>query len=316
MCALIVLNTTAAAAERQSREDAWWTGPMLAPNASTLPQGHVLMEPYLYDVSADGRIDANGVRHATPGEHDVGSLTYMLYGLTDRVTVGMIPRFGYSAPAGAPHSAAPGVGDLTLQAGYGLTRFQDGHYLPATAIVLQETLPTGRYDRLGRASDGRGAGAYTTTLALYSQDYLWMPNGRILRVRLDLSYARSAGLALRDQSVYGTTSGFRGRAHPGDEFTADAAAEYSLTRSWVLALDVVYQHDASTRVSGTLPPLPGLPGSDYRSDSGASYSIAFAPAIEYNWSSRMGALLGLRIIEIGRNTSASLTPAVALNMVF
>ena len=45
-------------------------------------------------------------------------------------------------------------------------------------------------------------------------------------------------------------------------------------------------------------------------------SIAFAPAIEYNWSSRIGTLLGVRIIEIGRNATASLTPAVALNMVF
>jgi hypothetical protein len=29
----------------------------------------------------------------------------------------------------------------------------------------------------------------------------------------------------------------------------------------------------------------------------------------------VGVLLGLRIIEIGRNTTASLTPAVAVNMV-
>ena len=31
---------------------------------------------------------------------------------------------------------------------------------------------------------------------------------------------------------------------------------------------------------------------------------------------RIGALLGLRIIEIGRNTTATITPAIALNMVF
>lgn len=54
----------------------------------------------------------------------------------------------------------------------------------------------------------------------------------------------------------------------------------------------------------------------YANESGEGYSIGFAPAIEYNWSSRIGTLLGLRILEIGRNSSASLTPAVALNMVF
>ncbi len=30
---------------RQSRDDAWWTGPMLAPSAATLPRGHFLIEP-------------------------------------------------------------------------------------------------------------------------------------------------------------------------------------------------------------------------------------------------------------------------------
>ena len=37
---------------RQSLDDAWWTGPMLAPSAATLPRGHFLIEPYLYDVIA------------------------------------------------------------------------------------------------------------------------------------------------------------------------------------------------------------------------------------------------------------------------
>ena len=29
----------------QSLDDAWWTGPMLAPSAATLPRGHFLIEP-------------------------------------------------------------------------------------------------------------------------------------------------------------------------------------------------------------------------------------------------------------------------------
>jgi hypothetical protein len=302
---------------QELRADAWWTGPMLAPNAATLPRGHALVETYLYDLIDDGRLDTHGTHQAAPAEHDLGSLSYLLYGLTDRVSAGMIPRFGYNEPAGAAPSTAPGVGDVTLQAGYGLSQYVDGREVPATQLVLQETVPTGRYDRLRRTSDGLGAGAWTTALGLYSQDYFWMPNGRILRARLDLTYALSSTVGLRDASVYGTSEGFRGRAYPGAAFTADAAAEYSLTRSWVLALDVVYQHNANTRLSGAvLPTAPRAPSVAVAADSGWSYSIAFAPAIEYNWSSRFGALLGLRIIEIGRNTGASVTPAVAVNMVF
>jgi len=183
--------------------------------------------------------------------------------------------------------------------------------------VLQETLPTGRYDQLSRASDGVGAGAYTTSVNLYLQDYFWMPNGRILRARLDLTYGFSSSVSVHDQSVYGTTSGFSGRAYPGDSYMADAAAEYSLTRSWVLAFDVVYQHNDSTRLTGTMPAAPPAnAASPIEQESGSSWSLGFAPAIEYNWSSRMGVLLGVRIIEIGRNTSATITPAIAINMVF
>ena len=36
---------------RQSLDDAWWTGPMLAASANTVPKGHFLIEPYLDDVT-------------------------------------------------------------------------------------------------------------------------------------------------------------------------------------------------------------------------------------------------------------------------
>jgi Putative MetA-pathway of phenol degradation len=306
----------------EARDDAWWTGPMLAPNAATLAAGHALIEPYLFDEVTVGHFDASGTRHSAPREQDLGSLTYILYGLTDLTTVGMLPRFGYNVPPAAPNSSNIGIGDLTLQAGYGVLQYHDGHYTPAVSLVVQETLPTGRYDRLERASDGLGAGAYTTTLAVYSQDYFWMPNGRILRARLDVTYAFSSSASVHDQSVYGTPYGFSGHVYPGDVFTVDAAGEYSVTRNWVLALDVIYEHSDSTRVSGSASSGSVSSGSGSaassvnQSESGSSYSLGFAPAIEYNFSSTVGVLLGVRIIEIGRNTAATLTPAIALNMVF
>ena len=312
----LLLASAAAAADStevqpQSRADAWWTGPMLAPNAATLPRGYALLEPYLFDIITSGHFDANGNKHAGPLEHDLGSLTYMLYGVTNNITAGLIPRFLFEEPAGAANSSGIRLGDLTLQLGYGLAHFHDGGRTPVISLVLQETLPTGSYDRLTRASDGVGAGAYTTSINLYLQDYFWMPNGRILRGRLDLTYGRSSSVSVQDASVYGRANGFRGHAYPGDAFTADGAAEYSLTRNWVLAFDVVYQHNESTRVSGTASP-GGMP---LEHASGSSYSLGFAPAIEYNLSSTVGVLLGVRIIEIGRNTEATVTPAIAVNMV-
>lgn len=286
---------------RQSLDDAWWTGPMLAPSAATLPRGHFLIEPYLYDVAA-------------AQSHGFGSLTYMNYGLADRVTVGMIPTAGLNKVSKGPSSSGVGLGDVTLQAQYRLTQFHADSWIPTTSIAVQETLPTGKYDRLGdRPSDGFGSGAYTTTLALYSQTYFWLPNGRILRMRFNVSQAFSNNVKVEDVSVYGTEAGFRGHAKPGDSLFVDASWEYSLRRRWVLALDATYRHAGNTRVAGYNILHSNLVQNSR--DLGSSEAFGFAPAIEYSWNSKVGILLGTRVIAGGHNTPASITPAVAINIV-
>lgn len=278
---------------------------MLAPSAATLPRGHVLIEPYLYDV-------------ISPHSHGFGSLTYVNYGLVDRVTVGMIPTAGFNKVSNGPSSSGVGLGDLTLQTQYRLTKFHEGSWIPTTSVAVQETLPTGKFDRLGdRPGDGLGSGAFTTTLALYSQTYFWLPNHRILRMRFNLSEAFSSNVNIKDVSVYGTEAGFRGHAEPGNSFVVDASFEYSLTRRWVLALDVTYRHNGNTRVIGfDVPSRNRVQNpSGIQTDSGSSEAFGFAPAIEYSWKSNLGVLLGTRAILAGHRTTASITPAVAINFV-
>lgn len=291
---------------RQSLDDAWWTGPILAASAGTLPQGHFLVEPYVYDVMA-------------PHVDGFGSLTYINYGLTDRLTVGVIPTFGYNRVSGGPSSSHVGAGDVSVQAQWRLTQFDPDSGVPTMSINVQESIPTGRFDHLSdHPSDGFGSGARTTTLGWYAQTYFWMPNGRILRTRLDIADAFSRSVNIEDVSVYGTGTGFRGQAKPGDVQTVDLAFEYSVTRNWVLALDLLYRHSENTRVTGQflLDPAATAHGDDFRSDTGASVSFAVAPAVEYNWNANIGMLFGTRIILGTRTTPATVTPVVALNMVF
>jgi len=306
------------AALRQSLDDAWWTGPLLAPSAATLPRGHWLLEPYVYDAMAYGHFDRNGHLGSARAAHDVGSLTYIEYGVVDRFTLGLLPRLGLHESTAGQDSAGFAVGDLTLQGAYRLTEFQPGRWMPGTSLVIGETFPTGKYDRLSGGTDGAlGSGADSTTVSLYSQTYLWMPNGRILRTRLDVSYSRSRWAAVQGASVYGTSSGFAGRAHPGETFFADLAFEYSLTRNWVLATDIDWEHDGNTRVEGGYGAslTPSLPAYGVQ-DSGADDLLYLAPALEYNWSARMGVIAGARVAATGRNITATVTPVAAINMVF
>ena len=298
---------------RQSRDDAWWTGPLLAASPGTLTPGHFLIEPYLFDAVPRGHYDEEGTRQPRPHANNFGSQSYLLYGLTDEVGVGLIPRFGYNDPGEGHGSSKPGVGDLTLQGQYGLTRFEEGGWIPATAFVFQETLPTGKYDRLGdHPGEGLGAGAYSTTLALYSQYFFWMPNGRILRTRLDVSYSISGSANVHDVSVYGTDAGFQGRARPGNVTVVNAAGEYSMTQRWVLALDVVYEHDSNSHVAGQ---VPGLNPGRVELNSGPGYTWSLAPAIEYNFNSRVGVIAGAKLTLAGRNATAVVIPVAAINLV-
>jgi hypothetical protein len=290
---------------RQSRDDAWWTGPMLANSAATLPQGHFLIEPYLYDVTS----------HGSDGW---GSRTYMLYGLADRVTVGLVPVLGYNRVDGGPDSSGIGFGDTGVLAQYRLTQFHEGSLMPTISLQLQETLPTGKYDRLGnRPGDGLGSGAASTTLQVKTQTWFWLPNGRILRMRLNLARSFSRRTGVDGVSVYGTGAGFHGYARPGQAFSVNAAWEYSLTRRWVLAFDLTYDRQQGTRVRGYgNTGSGGAPGAAaVRLDSGSSEAFGFAPAVEYNFSARLGMLFGVRVITGGHNTATTITPAVAFNYV-
>ena len=306
-------DTETAAASRESLEDAWWTGPLLASNARVSRPGHGVIEPYFSDLIADGRYDAAGNRRAAARSHSVESQIYLGYGLCDGAAVGLLTRFAYVEPAGAPNSSSPGLGDLDLRLQVALTTFHEGRWVPDTAILLIETLPTGRYDRLERASDGLGSGVVTTALSWLSQDYLWLQNGRIIRIRLAVSYSLSGSATLNDASVYGTTLGFRGHVNPGGSVTADSAAEYSLTRQWVIATDLVYQHTDSTHVTGMYETVRASFGS-VDLQSGARERVTIAPALEFNWSQAAGVIIGAQVSLAGRNTPASVTPMVALNL--
>ena len=75
-------------------KDARWTGPLLASNANTLPEGHVYTEPYFFD-SISG------------GDHHPGSSGFYQYGLTDNWTIGVQPFFSWGTQ---PHNRDITVG--------------------------------------------------------------------------------------------------------------------------------------------------------------------------------------------------------------
>jgi hypothetical protein len=277
---------------RAAMQSARWTGPMLASNAETLPKGHFYTEPYFFDVISGDK-------------HHPGTSGYYQYGLFDGFTVGVQPEFALGT-----HRANRGmaVGDFKLLSQLRLTHFTPEHQIPTVAVVLQEVLPTGKHDRLGPLEDGHGSGSFATEVGVNVQHIFLLKNDRLLRARFNFLERFPHGTDVAGRSVYGTEPGFRGHAEPGSRTTLIGAVEYSLTREWVLAFDVIWEGRRKTKVEGRIGGGPSM-----KQTIPASRYVGFAPAVEYNLSDRTGILLGVWFIPKGHNTPRSVTPAIAIS---
>jgi hypothetical protein len=268
-----------------------WTGPLLASNAETLPQGHVYTEPYFFD----------GI---SGGEHHPGTSGFYQYGLTDSWTVGMQPFFSLGAER-FNHDLA--LGDFKLLSQVRLSHFTPERQVPSVALVTNLVIPTGKDDHLGRLKSGHGSGSFAPEIGVNVQQYFLLGNGRLLRARINVLHDFPFRTAISGRSVYGTDAGFHGHARPGAKTTMILGAEYSLTNEWVLAFDVEGDHWAKARVKGR-----DAAGALVDRISPVSWNVGFAPAVEYNWSARAGAILGVWIVPRGHNTQSSVTPAIAI----
>ncbi|KEZ77200.1 hypothetical protein [Salinisphaera hydrothermalis] len=270
----------------------------------------------MLDSIQHGHYDNNWNSRKTPNTHALRSVSLLEYGLTDRLLVALLPQFGYNVVENGPDSQGVQLGDTKLRFQYMIHAFKEGSWLPTTALAYSQVFPTGKYDGLGNhPADGLGSGLFTSTFGLFTQDYFWMPNGRILRSRLDLTYTIPDDKAsVQGVSVYGTGSGFNGRIDAGNTFSADLAFEYSMTRHWAPAVDIVYSHSDGASVRGTQA-SNGLV-TTVSSNSKPSEAIDVAPAMEYNWNSHYGVIVGADVVVAGRNTGDAVTPQAALNIYY
>ncbi|MGE5562836.1 MAG: transporter [Bacillota bacterium] len=294
------LATRAYAAEDSGEAERWeaamdsarWTGPLLASTAETLPRGHFYTEPYFFD----------GI---SGGEHHPGTSGFYQYGLADDWTVGVQPFFSLGRQQ---QNRGVAIGDFKLLSQVRLSHFTAKHRVPSVAIVTNLVLPTGKDDHLGPGEQGHGSGSFAPEIGINVQHYFLLANGRLLRARINVLRDFPLSHSVSGRSVFGTGSAFRGRARPGSKTSVVIAAEYSLSRQWVVAFDVERDQWGRTRVIGRESPDGPL----VRRISPRSWSTGFAPAVEYNWSDRGGAIFGLWIVPKGHNCSGSLTPAIAI----
>lgn len=299
--------TTNTSADKPLPEQ-WYTGSIYSPSPALPAPGMIALEPYVAAGLPAGAFGSNGHLNKNVGsQKSISQYTLFKYGLTSHLSLYLLPDYSYSWGNHAKRSGLK-FNDLPVEFEYRLTP----HYTPSVSVYLGFNAPTGDYSNLANASEGVGQGAWFIRYGLHTQFALPFFK-HAMRIRLWAQGRQPVTSArLRNISSYGTEMGFSGRAHPGPFGNEGGSIELGITKRWVFAMDLYHTWSSSTTLRG----YNRNTGMNIHSRTGWSGAFNVGPAIEYNFSADVGALVGVILPVAGHNTTRSISPQCAVFAMF
>lgn len=294
------------------RADPWFTGPLLAPAGHNIPRGHTNIEIYGLNIDTNGRYDRGRHIVRTP-EFDSRIFNPIItHGFTDWLDVQFNIPYIFNSTRHVNYNR---LADVAMALGFQLFEQKGASNRMDIRFLLQETFPTGRFERLNDGAfgtDSTGLGSYLTSFGLNFQYLKPLYNNHYLRTRLILSRLYASPVNVFGLNSYGGTISTQGKIRPGSENGLDLAFEYTLTQHWVAVMEGTWASGAATRFNGVLNiGNIGGPGATIGSDQYGGETLA--PALEYNFNGNVGLIGGVWFPWSGKNTSRFMTFVLALN---
>jgi hypothetical protein len=288
----------------------WYAGPLLTPGAHNVPPGFFNFQGYVFAQDTYARFDKNGSSKSIPTLWTVQPVAIFQAGLTSWLDFTLIGQAFYNHQSG---QSATNIGDTSVQLGVQL--IPESAYRPAVRLVIAESFPTGKYQKLNPKKlglDSTGSGSYKTTISLNSSKVVWWFLLHPMNFRLSLNYTIPSMVHVERFNSYGGGYRTEGKVHPGNNFSVDGAIEFSFTQHWVLALDVVYSYTNVSTFSGR----KGTTSTGATAVVGApsSSQLSIAPAIEYNPSEHLGIIAGVWATLAGRNSANFVSGVVSVTV--
>jgi hypothetical protein len=290
----------------------WYAGPLLTGSASMVPPEMLNVQPYIF--LTDNYAAYNTHRHAvdTPNAWSLNPKILFQSGVTSWFDLTFLVQETTNWKQG---QNTTGIGDITLYGGFCLMK--QGLWNPGIKLYINETFPTGPYQRLNPAKNGTdaiGGGSYVTSFGLNFAKIVFWSKLHPASLRLSLNYNVPSTVRVHGLNTYGGGSGTNGKVRPGNSFSASLGTEYSFTQKWVLANDVVYVCANQTRFSGN----PGVTptGAPATNTSSSNDQLSLAPALEYNPTPNLGILAGMWFSVYGRNSADFLSGVFSVTYLF
>jgi hypothetical protein len=284
----------------------WFTGPLLAPSAITIPPGHFNLEPYIYINANTGHYDHNWKRQKVETFWVNELQPSIQIGINNWMDFQLNPTLLYNYTKGAGKWV---IGDMPI--GFDFQLFHTSHLITkwntALKLQLRETIPMGKYQKLNPKkllTDVGGQGSWQTAAGLVWGNVFYLGGTCFVTWRHSFQYLIPAPVHVKNLNAFGGGRGTNGTVYPPQNFQYDMAIEITLSQNWAFACDILLSWSGKTRFKGkTLFPMTTPPQAQF----------SLAPAIEYNWNANIGIIFGSWFSFAGRNSTQFTSGVFAFN---
>lgn len=314
----------------------WFTGPIFTLPAYSQILGEAELKITSTQSTSHDIYNSNGALVGIPTRISTQMLTELDYGLTKNLDVAVEVPFIDNQYSQQSHAS---MGDTTLSFGIQLIDHRHETRAPNLRLILQETFPTGRYDRLlssNNGTDATGIGSFQTLAALSVEHLTHFNEKHALMAHATVFYQVRSAVPLNGLSIYGGSKTTLGGINPGNVFDFHLAGEFTLTQHWVAVLESLFYYQQQSSFHGE----PGLTIDQEREPlarhgrrreffsrrlfpspqnigqlligSGNQNQLSLSPGIEYNVSEKLGIIAGAWFSLTGKNALTFASPALRL----
>lgn len=278
----------------------WYTGSLFSTTGISVPVGVYSLQEYLFVTDGYADYTKNFSLRNRPDLIEYNPIiqfqTGIFSGIDTQFTLQTTTRQ-------TQRETSTQFGDFVWQMGFQLIRSSEGdNWLPNLRLTITETFPTGKYQKLDpkkKGTDLGGGGSFQTNISLNLQQIYFLHTRHPTRMRINVGANIQSNIPVKGLNVYGGSIDTKGKVKPGSSLFFIYSPEITLTYNWVFTFDLTYTHTFISSFSGD----PGR-GRKEALMLGTIDIIAFAPAIEYNFSNNFGLIFGGWFSLIGKRTEA------------
>ncbi len=279
----------------------WLTGPLIMPNGAVVPVGHFFIQNYANFDTFTGIYDSDWNSNSSQNDLFTFNPQIIAYvGVTQWMDVFVAPQAFVSTFRG---ESAGRFGDFPVGVDFQPIPVDTSKWYPGVKLTIKESFPTGKYENLNPnnlGTDISGTGTYQTTFSVLLHNVYHIWKSQFLSLYAYGGYTVNSSVHVHGFNAYGGGNNTSGKVHGGNTVQGIFSIEYAFTRQFALVMDTVYTHVDAVKFSGT----PGTTNDGLIANPGlrSSESLAFAPAIEYNFNEHYGLVVGCYLSAAGRNS--------------